>query len=410
MLLCSAKVGCARSNKITVNIENADGEDIRIIQTDFQISGEYSNVAVEWCSFYPENHGCTHAATKAIREAHDLSSVLANNSWDPTRCESQKPVQLTVWHRVPKSGSLAILNAVSDAKNTTMGLPHAKLAIREILDPDRGYYLFNGVNEKGREQMAHFVNTQVLGSPMPVLAHSHLYWMGSTWTQAVTRRYISIVRHPVDRCISVFRWESEISGHGKIGSLSLKDCLASGCLATQPIDEFPVSPSSGSETHVMQRIRLGCNNFLVRFFCGFDKECMLPSDVALTQAVENMNQRFSFVGIFEHMDTTLALLEGMFPDAFAGAPAAFKAHEEGNVEKRVNKPYYYYSPKFGLQNRNQANHDRQADMHDVNKITDINQFDVKLYTAIYKHFIWLAGTCMSQGGIPEVPLVVTQDV
>ena len=165
---------------------------------------------------------------------------------------------------------------------------------------------------------------------------------------------------------------------------------------TAPYRLPPAGCRSGSEAHVTQRIRLGCNNFLTRFFCGFDKECMLPSESAVAQAVENMNQRFAFIGIFEHMDTTLSLLEGMFPDTFAGAPAAFKAHADGNVERRADKPYYYYSSKFGLQNRNQANKDRRVDLHDVNKITEINQLDIKLYDAVYKHFARLAGACTSR--------------
>ena len=205
---------------------------------------------------------------------------------------------------VPKTGSLAMLNALAEARNVTSGRPWSSLAIEELVDGS-GHYLFNGVTKNGMRQLTAFVRERVapLANELPVLAHSHLYFYGDRWITSAGAlasnevRFISIIRHPIKRCVSVYRWEAELfasqdrgpngttdqlgvrngagsdRGDGVIGAgggsarlpfLPLDDCAAEDCLQLQPDDRGHRSPSDGSRATVERRMRLGCNNGLTR--------------------------------------------------------------------------------------------------------------------------------------------------
>ena len=187
-----------------------------------------------------------------------------------------------------------MLNALAEARNVTSGRPWSSLAIEELLDDDSGHYLFNGVTENGMRQLSTFVRERVapLANELPVLVHSHLYFYGDRWiTNAGTLasnevRFISIIRHPIKRCVSVYRWEVELfashdrgpngtakglglrngAGRSDLSDkfLPLDDCAAEDCLRLQPDDRGRHSPSDGSRATVERRMRLGCNNGLTR--------------------------------------------------------------------------------------------------------------------------------------------------
>merc|ERR1711915_685925 len=70
------------------------------------------------------------------------------------------------------------------------------------------------------------------------------------------------------------------------------------------------------------------------YFCGHDEECtQLGNPLALQKAKHNVDKNFKVVGLLEHLDETMAVLENELPMFFKGVQNLYK----GQKDKVKNK-------------------------------------------------------------------------
>ena len=77
----------------------------------------------------------------------------------------------------------------------------------------------------------------------------------------------------------------------------------------------------------------------VPYFCGTDKYCpSARSDVAITQAMKNIDTKFEVVGVTEEMEMSIRVLEAKLPRFFSGALHEYKQMvDEGNASRNKNE-------------------------------------------------------------------------
>ena len=112
---------------------------------------------------------------------------------------------------------------------------------------------------------------------------------------------------------------------------------------------------------------------------------MDSSAEALQLALHNTKEHFAFVGLSENLPRTLKQLEALLPDYFEGAYSAFDGHSRGSHAAAAGRPPYYYSPKFGLQNRNPSNAGPVS--ADTSRyIGRLNRYDLEFYGHVEARF------------------------
>ena len=112
---------------------------------------------------------------------------------------------------------------------------------------------------------------------------------------------------------------------------------------------------------------------------------MDPAAEALQLALLNMKQHFAFVGLSENLPSTMRQLEALLPDYFEGTHAAFDGHSRGVYAAATERPPYYYSPKFGLQNRNPSN-TGPVSTDTGRYIGRLNRYDLEFYAHVEARF------------------------
>jgi len=82
----------------------------------------------------------------------------------------------------------------------------------------------------------------------------------------------------------------------------------------------------------------------VPYFCGQDKRCLYLNDEwALQQAKTNIQSSYQVIGILEHMNVTLTVLQELLPQFFAGVSQLyfdgkqFHKNENNRKEKVTNE-------------------------------------------------------------------------
>jgi len=104
--------------------------------------------------------------------------------------------------------------------------------------------------------------------------------------------YITFLRSPVDRVVSLFHHIKNVPQH--------------------PLHEIVVSKGMDIHSFAVSDITREIDNDQVRRISGAERTDLKEAD--LTQAIDNMEQCFSFVGISEEYDRSLVALNRQFPD------------------------------------------------------------------------------------------------
>lgn len=62
---------------------------------------------------------------------------------------------------------------------------------------------------------------------------------------------------------------------------------------------------------------------MLPYFCGHDHRCFTDKHFALMTAIKNVEEHYVVVGLLEHLNTTLAVLEHFLPQYFKNAQVVF---------------------------------------------------------------------------------------
>lgn len=92
---------------------------------------------------------------------------------------------------------------------------------------------------------------------------------------------------------------------------------------------------------------LQSGNMQTRYFCGFDPVCEdICSEGALTRAMRVLHENYAVVGILEHFNSTLHLLELELPDWFTGLRSEYARLLERSTRGhlRTHSPQHHESP------------------------------------------------------------------
>ncbi|KAG1649449.1 Heparan sulfate 2-O-sulfotransferase 1 [Nymphon striatum] len=181
--------------------------------------------------------------------------------------------------------------------------------------------------------------------------------------------YINVVREPIDRLMSSFYYKKDIiSNRLKNKNKSLDNekyrwlNLWQGELnepndVTQPshVTTFFDDAHSRIQTYddciKEQYVPDGCSfkfrepidkKMVIPFFCGQSSECRLRGNKwALNMAKYNIENHYAVVGVLEHMDKTLSVLEKYLPAFFSGVSEIYQLkryHLNKSDGKRMIKP------------------------------------------------------------------------
>lgn len=140
--------------------------------------------------------------------------------------------------------------------------------------------------------------------------------------------YMQVVRAPVDRCVSWYHWSRyswdnpwTAGNRAAFGNASLDECLEEGLPPPHP----PPTCLNCPPLHQAQSF-CGANGGP----CFSDHSPAAATDAAVTattlssqevigRALRHIEAHYPVVGLTERLEDTLALLEGTFPQFFAGA-------------------------------------------------------------------------------------------
>lgn len=164
----------------------------------------------------------------------------------------------------------------------------------------------------------------------PVLYDKHVRYLNfSKFTNGlIDIGYINFVREPISRLVSSYYYsilgprkedkkQMQRQRRGAQADLNINECVA-----------LPESDRQCGFRHASQ----GGYNVMTSFFCGHDVLCQClrlePSSEAnctvekqlqaLELAKSNMRTKYAMIGVLEHTDVSLRLLEQVLPAAFEG--------------------------------------------------------------------------------------------
>jgi len=133
--------------------------------------------------------------------------------------------------------------------------------------------------------------------------------------------YINLIRDPLKRVNSVYCYARDLTkkfGQKQLQAHHSNETLSKKWLST-PLGEC-IHESSIS--HCVTSYNLFIT---IKYFCGTHHTCYSPNtDAAVEQAIANIDQFYSVVGVLEEIDKTLAVMEEKLPGYFRGAGQSYE--------------------------------------------------------------------------------------
>ncbi|XP_077992586.1 uronyl 2-sulfotransferase-like [Glandiceps talaboti] len=212
-----------------------------------------------------------------------------SRTWNETR---------VIYNRVDKSGSRSLLYTFRRLRDVN-GFIHNQST--EWLKPNLTL-----------QEQRDFV-TEILSLTSPFIYDRHVHYMDFEMFGVSAPSWINMIREPLPRLVSRYyfkRYGDEFRSGPRMGfngteedvNRSFDDCVLS--------DHPECSVEGGF--------------LIIPYFCGHEPACQKPSRWALERAQMNVLEKFAFVGVLEDFNSTLIILERMFPQFFSGMFRTYK--------------------------------------------------------------------------------------
>ncbi|KAJ8022933.1 Heparin sulfate O-sulfotransferase [Holothuria leucospilota] len=231
--------------------------------------------------------------------------------------DSKRRILPTVLFNVqPKSGSRTLYELVQKLGNST----RKNITIKNTMG---GYSqtFFEKVSEiKG------LVHSNEMG-----FLYSHMRYQGFR-NDKNPPKYISIVREPIDRLVSLYyfvRYGDNIKEDGNGAGKEFRERMKKMNFSNESFDECVLNGRSSCRDP----------GAIVRHFCGYDKKICIKTSrsKAYDRAVYNINKHYDVVGIMEDYLSTLKLLEKLIPEIFEGVVNLYMEEKRVIVSKMKTK-------------------------------------------------------------------------
>lgn len=252
---------------------------------------------------------------------------------------------ILVYNRIPKSGSTLLLSLLY-----RLGERLGYLVIRGK------YHSYRYFRENDRAGLGHFLSQASTRARTAYVQHQ--YFVNFTLFHQHQPIYINIMRDPVDHLISNYFYKrTVILQHRGPETMSPDEKRIMG----QPIEECIVERRlecvyygytvHRNKTEQLEFRRSWSPHYLypsdvLLYFCGHDEECtQLGNPAALQKAKHNVDKHFAVVGLLEHLDKTMEVLEANLPKFFTGLVSLHKelgSHQQDvknrNLIKKADIP------------------------------------------------------------------------
>uniref|UniRef100_A0A2R5LIG4 Putative sulfotransferase n=1 Tax=Ornithodoros turicata TaxID=34597 RepID=A0A2R5LIG4_9ACAR len=219
---------------------------------------------------------------------------------------------LILYNRVPKTGSTSFMGVAYDLCGTN------KFHVLHVNTSKNMHVM------PLPDQIRFAYNITLWSSIKPAIYHGHIAFLDFT-RLGISKNpiYINIIRRPLDRLVSYFYFLR----HGDdfrpylVRRRQGNKMTFDECVSTKGID-------CAEDKMWLQ----------VPFFCGQAADCWIPGNPwALAQAKQNLINSYFLVGLTEHLEDFVAVLEASFPRIFRGATKKFLSGKKTHLRKTFNK-------------------------------------------------------------------------
>ncbi|XP_068203069.1 uronyl 2-sulfotransferase-like [Palaemon carinicauda] len=220
------------------------------------------------------------------------------------------------FNMTPPEASIVIYNRVPKCASSTMQTILRRLSKHLTFEHVSSLiYDHHQLTRDEQEKLVENLTTSLAAAPSHALSYDrHLYYTNFTGLGMSPPVYINIVRDPVERFISSFYYRRseerlnriQMHGHLVSPSLSWVNRTVEQCVL---LNDPECSFVPGEEKELM-----------LSYFCGHQKFCRIVGNRdAVQMAKQVVSREYSVVGLVEHMDLSLLLLETLVPRFMEGA-------------------------------------------------------------------------------------------
>ncbi|XP_070562686.1 uronyl 2-sulfotransferase-like [Ptychodera flava] len=211
-----------------------------------------------------------------------------------------------VYNRVDKCGSRSLLYTIDEL---TQKHGYKKVTSEE----------WNKKNLTQEEQKE--LVDEINGLEPPFIYDRHVYYTPFQRFGSKNPVWINLIRDPLRRFISLYYFKRFGDPHTAAGEFNMPEEIIN-----RSFDDCVLNNIFECSTKASFRV--------VPYFCGHGEGCRMPNKWAVEQAKKNVVENYALVGILEHFNTTLKLLDKLVPQYFGGAMDAYlSVQNTGIVEK-----------------------------------------------------------------------------
>ncbi|XP_072176727.1 heparan sulfate 2-O-sulfotransferase 1-like [Diadema setosum] len=224
----------------------------------------------------------------------------------------QAPGPVVIYNRVPKTGSTSFTGlAYSLCEQNRFNVLHVgTVGNSHVLSV--------------QDQMTIVRNMSSWTTKHPAFFHGHFAYIDfPSFGSTLNPLYVNMVRSPLERFVSYYYFlrhgddlRPSLSRHRSRNNETLDECVLKKGYYCAP-DRMWIQ---------------------VPFFCGHNPECWKPgSKWALEQAKFNLVNHYFLVGVTEHMEEFVAIVEAALPNMFKGALELFQSGEKSHLRRTLQK-------------------------------------------------------------------------
>ncbi|XP_047477183.1 uronyl 2-sulfotransferase-like isoform X2 [Penaeus chinensis] len=233
---------------------------------------------------------------------------------------------LLVYNRIPKCAS-STMQAIFRRLSSHLGFVHISSLV----------YNQRLLNHGEQLELVENLTGALRAAPTHTLSYDrHLYYTNFTELGSEAPVYVNIVRDPVERFISSFYYRRSQERLNRI-----------------PVQGRTATPSPKWLNRTVEQCVLAGDNecafrpgdekeMMLTYFCGHHDFCRIVGHKdALQVAKQVVSQDYSVVGLVEHMEISLLLMEALVPRFMVGASQVYssrKQKEQLMVNKNQEKP------------------------------------------------------------------------
>eukprot|EP00092_Neocalanus_flemingeri_P005903 GFUD01006354.1.p1 GENE.GFUD01006354.1~~GFUD01006354.1.p1 ORF type:complete len:442 (+),score=100.05 GFUD01006354.1:171-1496(+) len=281
-----------------------------------------------------------NAAWKNVSKELKVASKSVEVSPNVKDVSSDKGVDMSnvlVYNRIPKSGSTMMLGLLYE-----LGKSLGYLVLRGK------YHSYRYFGKNDRPGLGYFL--EQASTRAKTVYVQHQYYVNFTLNRQQQPIYINIMRDPVEHLISSYYYKRTVILQNKSPQEMTEEERR---IVSEPVEQCVIERRlecvyygytvHKNKTQQLQFRKTWSPTFLfpsdvLLYFCGHDEECtQLGNPLALQRAKHNVDKNFAVVGLLEHLNETMTVLEYKLPRFFQGVQKLYKKQKNEVMNKNSVK-------------------------------------------------------------------------